>query len=126
MSRRFDNGGEDNLDAAPDYAHWVPEDALRNLSMERALHGNETSAQLTRRLLEENSPMAVARLVHMALRSPDEKISLMATKYIVDQTIGTPSNLLATPTGESAIDQVMGAVLIEAEEITTEAARSTN
>lgn len=121
MSRSMDN--DDDLDRVPNYAHWVPEEALKNLSMERTLHGNETSAQLARRLLEENSPMAVARLVHMALRSPDEKISLMATKYIVDQTIGTPSSPMLTGTGESAIDQVMGAVLVEAEEIAAKAAR---
>lgn len=122
MSRRMDNE-DDDLDRIPNYAHWVPDEALKNLSMERTLHGNETSAQLARRLLEENSPMAVARLVHMALQSPDEKISLMATKYIVDQTIGTPSSPMLTGTGESAIDQVMGAVLVEAEEIAAQAAK---
>lgn len=76
-------------DQGPQYADWMPDEAVRNLTMERALHGHETHSQLAKRLLDENLPMAVMSIVHMALQSPDERIRLASSRLVLESTIGT-------------------------------------
>lgn len=112
---------EDSLDAAPAYAWWVPERALRDLEMEKALHGHESHAQLARRLMSENLPMAVMAIVHMAVQSSDERTRFNASKYIIDMELGTASASGKTPDGEHAWEKVYKSVLVEAEDITKSA-----
>ncbi|MET0462872.1 MAG: hypothetical protein ABW007_06950 [Chitinophagaceae bacterium] len=82
--------------------------------MEKALHGHETSLQLAKRLLEENAPMAIASIVHLATYESDPRIRLSASKYIADATLGAPGKEPAMPEGGNAWDKVFDVTLVEA------------
>lgn len=102
----------DNQDEAPQLAWWIPEKAVKDLEMEKVLHGNETHVEMAKRLLRENLPMAVMSVNHMALYSPRDEIRLAASKYIIEHTMGTPGKG-DLPTGKHAWEKVHDAVLIE-------------
>lgn len=105
-------------DDAPRVAYWVPEEAVRNLAMERALHSNETHVQTAKRILEENLPLATYSLVHMALNDQKPEIRLAAAKYIHDQAMGSPNRKEDIPvSGKHAWEKIHDAVLVDAGEI---------
>lgn len=102
----------DKDDKGPELAWWIPEQAVKNLEMEKVLHGSETHVEMAKRLLRENLPMAVMSVNHMALYSPREEIRLAASKYVIEHAMGTPGKS-ELPTGTHAWERVHDAVLIE-------------
>ena len=107
----------DRDDDAPQLAWWIPEQAVKDLEMEKVLHGNETHVEMARRLLQENLPMAIMSINHMALYSPREEVRLAASKYVVEQTLGAPGKSTDLPTGKHAWEKVHDAVLVESARI---------
>ena len=63
---------EDNQD--PLDGSWDPNKALTNLTMEKALGANETPQVLAKRLFEENLPVSVMAICHLATYSESEAI----------------------------------------------------
>lgn len=106
----------DNEDKGPELAWWVPEQAVKNLEMEKALNGHESHVELAKRLLKENLPMAVMSINHLALYSPREEIRLAASKYVVEQAMGVPGKN-DLPTGKHAWERVHDAVLVQSARI---------
>lgn len=107
----------DDKDKGPELAWWIPEQAVKNLEMEKALHGdNESHIELAKRLMKENLPMAVMSINHLALYSPREEIRLAASKYIYEQTVGTPTKS-DLPTGKHAWERIHDAVLVQSARI---------
>jgi hypothetical protein len=116
MSKGMDNSGRDP-DEAPQYAYWIPDEAVRNLTMERALHGHESHVQLAKRLLDENLPLAVMSIAHMAAQSTDERIRLAASRFIYEASVGMPSKGFGSdvPEGKEPWANVYDSVLIKKE-----------
>lgn len=106
----------DNEDKGPELAWWVPEKAVKDLEMEKVLHGNESHVEMAKRLFRENLPMAAMSINHMALYSPREEIRLAAAKYVTEQAMGTPGKG-DLPIGKHAWDNVHAAVLIDSARI---------
>lgn len=107
---------EGNPDEPPRTAWWVPDDAVKNLTMEKALHSNESHAQLARRLIDEALPLATMAITHMAIHSRKEEIRLNAAKYIMEHAIGAPGKSSDVPmVGGNAWDTVYSAVLMPSE-----------
>lgn len=100
-------------DEPPRLAYWVPDEAVRNLTMERALHSNETHTQLAKRLLEEALPLATMAVTHMALNSRKEEVRLAAAKYVMEHSLGAPGKATDVPTGKHVWDSIHEAVLVE-------------
>jgi hypothetical protein len=71
-----------------DMSEWDPIEALKNLTMEKALNSTETPVQQAKRLFSENLPVAVMAICHMATYSSTEVIRFNAAKYVVDRTLG--------------------------------------
>jgi hypothetical protein len=68
-----------------------PEDEQRldeALRMERIAHEDESEEALTQRLFKENGARVAMGLVNIALKSPNERIRLDASKYVVDRVLG--------------------------------------
>lgn len=110
-------GGEsmtDPLDAGPQYAWWVPDQALRDLQMEKALHSDESNATLTKRLINENLPMAAMSVIHMALHSSDERIRLAAAKFLIDSEIQVSGKDGKLSDGDFAWNKVYAVTAFEA------------
>ena len=104
---------EGDPDEAPRLAYWMPDEAVKNLTMERVLHGNETHTQLAKRLLEEALPLATMAVTHMALNSRKEEIRLNAAKYVMEHALGAPGKTADLPTGKHVWDNIHEAVLVD-------------
>ena len=97
-----------------DYKEWDPESALNNLKLEKALEGLDNNLTLAKRLFEENLPLSVMSICHMAVYSPNEGIRFNAARYVVDRTMG-PADKSSTPEGQQTWQAVFDSVLTEAE-----------
>lgn len=104
---------ERNPDEPPRLAYWMPDDAVRNLTMEKALHSHESHTQLAKRLLEEALPLATMSVTHMALNSRKEEVRLAAAKYVMEHALGAPGKNTDVPTGKHVWDNIHEAVLID-------------
>lgn len=110
------NGGDP--DDAPKYAYWLPDKAVADMAMEKALHGNESNADLAKRLIDECLPIAVMSVTHMAIHSTKEEIRMSASKYLIDHAMGAPIKKDEVPVGgQHAWDIVHDAVLVDAHEL---------
>jgi len=73
-------------------AEWSSEEAIAALNLEREMHPEESEEQLTKRIFREGAPAAASRIVKIALTSPNERLGLDASKYIVERTLGRVSD----------------------------------
>jgi hypothetical protein len=69
-------------------ADWSHDDALAALNLERDMRPEETPEELTKRIFREGAPVAASRIVRVALTSPNERVAMDASKYIIDRTLG--------------------------------------
>jgi hypothetical protein len=97
-----------------EYQEWDPDKALQNLTMEKSLEGLENNIAVAKRLFEENLPLSVMSICHMAVHSPSEGIRFSAAKYVVDRTMG-PSGGTVSQEGQHAWQAVYDSILTEAE-----------
>lgn len=102
-------------DDAPNFdPDWNPIRALRNLTMEKALSSTDTPQTLAKRLFEENLPVAVMAIAHLATYSETEVIRLNAAKFVVERTMGPAERVMAQD-GKHAWDDIYEDVVVEAE-----------
>ena len=107
------NGGDP--DEAPRYAYWLPDKAVADMAMEKALNGHEDNVGLAKRLIDECLPLAVMSVTHMAVHSVKEEVRMQASKYLIDHAMGSPVKKDDIPVGgQHAWDIVHDAVLVEA------------
>jgi hypothetical protein len=97
-----------------EYPEWDPDQALANMTMEKTLEGLDNNIAVAKRLFEENLPLSVMSICHLAVNSANEGIRFNAAKYVVDRTMG-PADKSATPDGHEAWKAVFDSVLTEAE-----------
>lgn len=103
-------------DSAPQASgDWNPFQALKNLTMERALDSTETPQTMAKRLLEENLAVSVMAICHLATYSETEMIRLRAAQYVVDRTMG-PAQSVPVTTGKHAWDDIYDKVVVGAEQ----------
>jgi len=104
-----------SADSAPRMdGDWNPFEALKNLTMERALNSSETPSQMAKRLFDENLPVAVMAIAHLATHSETEIIRLNAAKFVVERSMG-PSERIVANEGRHAWDDIYEKVTEEAE-----------
>jgi len=85
------SSGEGKVDADGfPVAHWIPEEALEGITMERSVRPSETEQTMAERVFLENLPVAALSIVNLAIHSPSEKIRLDAAKYVVERNLGKP------------------------------------
>lgn len=118
MSNEEYLNGSGDPDEAPKYAYWLPEQAVTNMSMEKAMHGHESNAELAKRLIDECLPLAVMSVTHMAIYSAKEEVRMSASKYLIDHAMGSPIKKDDVPMGgKHAWDVVHDAVLVDAQQL---------
>lgn len=101
-------------DPVPQPADWSPIDALKRLTMERAMDSTGTPQQTAKRLLEENLPLSVMSICHIAVYGESEVMRYNAAKFVVERTMG-PAERQATTDGRHAWDNIYDQVVTEAE-----------
>jgi len=95
------------------YKEWDPNEALANLTMEKALEGMDNPIKLAKRLFDENLPLSVMSICHLAINSPNEGIRFNAARYVVDRTMGAPDKQ-GLPNEDHIWKSVYDTVLTEA------------
>lgn len=98
----------------PDPANWNPVDALKQLTMERALETTSTPQILAKRLFEENLPLSVMSICHIASYGESEAMRFNAARYVVERTMG-PAERQSNVDGRHAWDDIYEKVVSEAE-----------
>lgn len=111
----FDNKRNDNDDPSfGDHIEsgiWDSDDAISALKMERTVHPDESSEQMTRRMLEEAAPLAAQSIIHLALHSGNDNTRLNASKYITDTVLDPAAN----GTNKQVWEDMIGDVVSQAE-----------
>lgn len=105
---------DDTLNVDPS---WDPIRALKNLTMERALDSTDTPQMVAKRLFEENLPVAVMAIAHLATYSETEMIRLKAAQFVVERTMGPAERVMAQD-GKHAWDEIYEDVVDQATEFT--------
>ena len=68
---------------------WVPQKAIEELTLKRALMTIEDPAKLAAELIREALPVAVMRMTHLALHEQNPVVAFNAAKYVIDRNMGS-------------------------------------
>jgi len=74
-----------------DSPEWLPDKAIEELTLKRALAKIEDSLTLAGDLFKDCAPIAAMSICHMAIHSPTDNVRLAAAKHVVDRAMGTPA-----------------------------------
>lgn len=100
----------------PDRREWVPDEAVKELTVRRALQKLESPMVLATDILREKLPLITLGMVHLAINSPVEVIRFQASKYVMDKTLGD-SKEMRLPDNKPAWEKIYDSVLEEVESI---------
>lgn len=100
----------------PEFDGWDPDKALANLRMENALDANSTPVMLAKRLFEENLPLSVLSICHIAIHGDSEAMRFNAARYVVERTMGPAERKESPLEGPRAWDSIYDKVTVGAEE----------
>lgn len=101
----------------PDRREWVPDAAVADLTMRRALQSVEDPIKMSADIIKETLPLATMSMTHLAVYSATEAIRFQASKYIMDKALGEGKDL-KLPDSKPAWDKIYESVLVEVENIT--------
>ena len=96
---------------------WIPDSAVEELTVRRALSKVEDPIKLAVDILRENLPLSTMSMVHLATNSPTEAIRFQAAKYVMDRTLGDGKDL-KLPDNKPAWEKIYDTVLVEVDNIT--------
>lgn len=94
----------------PDWKEWVPDEAIEELTLRRALADVEDPVKLAGKLFQEALPLSVMGVTHLAVHSQNEMIRFNAQKYVIDRSMGTTAAparpMEERPAWERIFDQI--------------------
>lgn len=102
-----------------DWKDWVPDQAIEELTLRRALADFEDPVKMASKLFQEALPLSVMGVTHLAIHSPNEAIRFNAQKYVIDRSMGTTSAPTARMEEKPAWEKIF-------EQISTETDRMAN
>lgn len=97
---------------------WIPDEALEACRMERSHFPEEDNRKASKRLIQENLPVVIQSMVHLAVHSTSERIRLDAGKYLTDRGLGRASEE-ATHAEDSPITSFLSDVLKDIDSLNT-------
>jgi len=92
---------------------WIPDSAIEELTLRRALQGVEDPVRLAAELLKEALPLATMSMTHLAIHSPNEVVRMSASKYVLDRSMGPVSANTRPADERPAWDKIFDSVLVE-------------
>jgi len=99
-----------------DNRDWVPDEAVEQLTVRRALQDVEDPIKLASDLIKEALPLVTMGMTHLAIHSTTENVRFQAAKYIMDKALGEGKDL-RLPDAKPAWDKVFDSVLVEVNNI---------
>lgn len=98
-----------------DNRDWIPDEAVAELVLKRALMTDEDPVKLANSILKDNVPLATMSMAHLAIHSPIDSVRFNAAKYVMDRVLG-PANAAGGDDVRPAWEDIYEAVLVEAEQ----------
>jgi len=92
---------------------WLPNEAMKVIQMEKDVNPALTDETLTERYLINASPSAALAVAHLSKHSPDPRVRLAASTYILDKVIGRNNvGLLskASANGKSPVEALLDSI----------------
>ncbi len=99
-----------------DLRSWVPDEAVEELTVRRALAKYEDPIKMSGEIIKENLPLATMSMVHLAINCPAEPVRFQAAKYVMDRALGDGRDL-RLPDNKPAWDKIYDSVLTEVDNI---------
>lgn len=96
---------------------WVPEEAIANLTLRRALQDKEDATKLAAELFKEALPVSVMAMTHLAIHSPTEAIRFQASKYVIDRSMGPVTSQIKPVDERPAWEKLFETVTVEVDAI---------
>jgi hypothetical protein len=100
-----------------EYKDWVPDEAVEELTLRRALANVEDPVSLAQDLFKEALPLSVMSLTHMAIHSQTENIRYMAAKLVVERVMGAAMQQGRPVDERPAWEKIFDTVLVETDRI---------
>lgn len=72
-----------------EWKDWVPDKAIEELTLKRALQTVEDPIKMANELFKEALPLATMGMVHIAVHEPNPQIRFNAQKYVIDRNMGS-------------------------------------
>lgn len=97
-----------------DNRDWIPDEAVANLTVRRALMEDEDPIKLANSVLKETVPLATMSMAHLAIHCPVDSVRYQAAKYVMDRVLGAAGQ--GADDVRPAWEDIYEAVLVEAED----------
>lgn len=101
---------------------WDADAALSSLTDDRR-QSEESEEDQARRVFKENSANAAMSIVHLSMRSRNERLRLQASQYIVDRVLG-PAGRANEDASKGPLEDLLATMVVEAETYANEAPRT--
>ena len=73
----------------PEYRDWLPDVAIEELTLKRALQDIEDPIKMANDIMKEALPLVTMGLTHTAVHEPNPLIRTTAQKYVLDRMLGS-------------------------------------
>lgn len=90
---------------------WNPDEVKAALDTELAVHDDRNTEDIAKRKMRESVAYAADRLIHLALYSDNESVSLKASTYLMDRVFGRVTDMPITGTEEDSLAQFLKGVV---------------
>lgn len=94
-----------------DWKEWVPEEAIEELTLKRALQQVEDPVKLANDIIKETLPVATMRMRHLALYEQNPTVAYNAAKYFMDRSMGAVSAPIKPESDIPAWQKVMESIV---------------
>jgi len=98
-----------------DWEEWVPQKAVEELTLKRALQDVEDPLKMANDLFKESLPLAVMGLTHTAIHEPNPVIRLAAQRYVIDRSMGTTTSPTKIAEDKPVWERIFDSVAVETE-----------
>lgn len=96
---------------------WIPEQAVEELTLKRALQDVEDPAKMANDLFKEALPLAVMSMTHLAIHEQNPQIRFNAAKYVIDRNMGSVQSPTKPESDAPAWQRIYDSIAVVSENI---------
>lgn len=98
-----------------EYEDWVPQRAIEELTLKRALQDVEDPIKMANDILKESLPLVTMGMVHTAVHEPNPVTRFNAQKYIMDRNMGAVTSPNKPETEAPAWQKIFDSIAVVAD-----------
>lgn len=98
-----------------DYQEWVPDVAIEQLTLKRALQDVEDPIKLANDMIKEALPLVTMGMVHTAVHEPNAVTRYNAQKYLMDRSLGSVTSPVKPESEAPAWQKIFDTIAVVAD-----------